>query len=61
MWEDAPAPGLADRFPVHRADIRTAALPASFDLVLLFQNSYYFAEDERLVPRESFYAVLAER
>jgi SAM-dependent methyltransferase len=39
--------GLAERFPVHRADIRTAALPASFDLVLLFQNIYYFAEDER--------------
>jgi SAM-dependent methyltransferase len=40
--------GLAERFPVRHADIRTADLPAaSFDLVLLFQNIYYFSEDER--------------
>jgi 4-hydroxy-2,2'-bipyrrole-5-carbaldehyde O-methyltransferase len=40
--------GLAERFPVRHADVRTAELPAaSFDLVLLFQNIYYFAEDER--------------
>jgi SAM-dependent methyltransferase len=40
--------GLAERFPVRHADIRTVGLPAaSFDLVLLFQNIYYFAEDER--------------
>jgi 4-hydroxy-2,2'-bipyrrole-5-carbaldehyde O-methyltransferase len=40
--------GLAERFPVRHADIRTLGLPAaSFDLVLLFQNIYYFAEDER--------------
>jgi 4-hydroxy-2,2'-bipyrrole-5-carbaldehyde O-methyltransferase len=40
--------GLAERFPVRHADIRTVGLPAaSFDLVLLFQNLYYFAEDER--------------
>jgi 4-hydroxy-2,2'-bipyrrole-5-carbaldehyde O-methyltransferase len=40
--------GLAERFPVRHADIRTAELPAaSFDLVLLVQNIYYFAEDER--------------
>jgi 4-hydroxy-2,2'-bipyrrole-5-carbaldehyde O-methyltransferase len=33
---------------VRHADIRTVALPAgSFDLVLLFQNLYYFAEAER--------------
>jgi 4-hydroxy-2,2'-bipyrrole-5-carbaldehyde O-methyltransferase len=39
---------LAERFQVRHADIRTAELPAaSFDLVLLFQNIYYFAEDER--------------
>jgi 4-hydroxy-2,2'-bipyrrole-5-carbaldehyde O-methyltransferase len=40
--------GLTERFPVRHADIRTVALPAgSFDLVLLFQNLYYFAEAER--------------
>ena len=40
--------GLAERFDVRHADIRTVELPAaSFDLVLLFQNIYYFAEDER--------------
>jgi 4-hydroxy-2,2'-bipyrrole-5-carbaldehyde O-methyltransferase len=40
--------GLAERFDVRHADIRTLQLPAaSFDLVLLFQNIYYFAEDER--------------
>jgi SAM-dependent methyltransferase len=40
--------GLAERFQVRHADVRTAELPAaSFDLVLLFQNIYYFAEDER--------------
>ena len=40
--------GLAGRFQVHHADIRTIQLPAaSFDLVLLFQNIYYFAEDQR--------------
>jgi len=39
---------LADRFDVRHADIRAATLPeASFDLVLLFQNIYYFAEDQR--------------
>jgi SAM-dependent methyltransferase len=43
------AAGLTERFPVRHADIRTVGLPAaSFDLVLLFQNLYYFAEDERL-------------
>jgi 4-hydroxy-2,2'-bipyrrole-5-carbaldehyde O-methyltransferase len=40
--------GLGERFPVRHADIHTAELPAAwFDLVLLFQNIYYFAEDER--------------
>jgi SAM-dependent methyltransferase len=40
--------GLAGRFQVHHADIRTLQLPtASFDLVLLLQNIYYFAEDQR--------------
>ncbi len=40
--------GLAARFEVRHADVRTAELPAaSFDLVLLFQNVYYFAKDER--------------
>jgi SAM-dependent methyltransferase len=40
--------GLAERFQVRQADIRTLQLPAaSFDLVLLFQNIYYFAEGER--------------
>jgi 4-hydroxy-2,2'-bipyrrole-5-carbaldehyde O-methyltransferase len=40
--------GLTERFPVRHADMRTLVLPAaSFDLVLLFQNLYYFAEDER--------------
>jgi SAM-dependent methyltransferase len=40
--------GLAERFDVRHADVRTVQLPAaSFDLVLLFQNVYYFAEDER--------------
>jgi 4-hydroxy-2,2'-bipyrrole-5-carbaldehyde O-methyltransferase len=40
--------GLAGRFDVRHADIRTLQLPAaSFDLVLLFQNIYYFAEGER--------------
>jgi len=39
---------LADRFDVRHADIRAATLPeASFDLVLLLQNIYYFAEDQR--------------
>src|SRR6266511_507447 len=37
---------LAGRFDVRHADVRTAELEAaSFDLVLLFQNIYYFAED----------------
>jgi 4-hydroxy-2,2'-bipyrrole-5-carbaldehyde O-methyltransferase len=40
--------GLAERFEVRQADARTAELPAaSFDLVLLFQNVFYFAEDQR--------------
>jgi SAM-dependent methyltransferase len=40
--------GLAERFQVRQADIRTLQLEAaSFDLVLLLQNIYYFAEDER--------------
>jgi SAM-dependent methyltransferase len=40
--------GLAERFPARHADVRTAELPTAwFDLVLLFQNLYYFAEDER--------------
>jgi SAM-dependent methyltransferase len=40
--------GLAGRFEVRHAEIRSAQLPAaSFDLVLLFQNVYYFAADER--------------
>jgi 4-hydroxy-2,2'-bipyrrole-5-carbaldehyde O-methyltransferase len=39
---------LAARFEVRRADVRAVELPAaSFDLVLLFQNLYYFAEEER--------------
>jgi 4-hydroxy-2,2'-bipyrrole-5-carbaldehyde O-methyltransferase len=39
---------LAGRFEVRHADIRSVQLPAaSFDLVLLVQNIYYFAEDER--------------
>jgi SAM-dependent methyltransferase len=40
--------GLAARLEVRRADVRTAELPAAaFDLVLLFQNVFYFAEDRR--------------
>jgi SAM-dependent methyltransferase len=40
--------GLAERFDVRHADIRTLQLEAaSFDLVLLLQNIYYFAEDQR--------------
>jgi SAM-dependent methyltransferase len=40
--------GLAERFQVRQADIRAVELTAaSFDLVLLLQNIYYFAEDER--------------
>jgi cyclopropane fatty-acyl-phospholipid synthase-like methyltransferase len=40
--------GLAERFEVRQTDIRAVELPAaSFDLVLLLQNIYYFAEDER--------------
>jgi SAM-dependent methyltransferase len=40
--------GLAGRFEVRHAEIRSVELPAaSFDLVLLFQNVYYFAADER--------------
>jgi 4-hydroxy-2,2'-bipyrrole-5-carbaldehyde O-methyltransferase len=40
--------GLAARFQVRHADVRVVELPAaSFDLVLLFQNIYYFAEEER--------------
>ncbi len=40
--------GLAERFDVRHADIRTLQLEAaSLDLVLLFQNIYYFAEDQR--------------
>jgi 2-polyprenyl-3-methyl-5-hydroxy-6-metoxy-1,4-benzoquinol methylase len=40
--------GVAERFQVRHADIRTVEVPAaSFDLVLLLQNVYYFAEDER--------------
>jgi 4-hydroxy-2,2'-bipyrrole-5-carbaldehyde O-methyltransferase len=39
---------LAERFDVRHADIRTLQLEAaSFDLVLLLQNIYYFAEDQR--------------
>ena len=39
---------LAGRFEVRHAEIRSVELPAaSFDLVLLFQNVYYFAVDER--------------
>ena len=39
---------LAGRFEVRHAEIRSVELPAaSFDLVLLFQNVYYFAADER--------------
>lgn len=39
---------LAERFDVRHADVRGADLPAaSFDLVLLLQNIYYFAEEER--------------
>jgi SAM-dependent methyltransferase len=40
--------GLAGRFEVRHADVRVVELPAaSFDLVLLLQNLYYFAEEER--------------
>jgi 4-hydroxy-2,2'-bipyrrole-5-carbaldehyde O-methyltransferase len=39
---------LTERFGVRHGDVRAAELPAaSFDLVLLFQNIYYFAEEER--------------
>src|SRR6266511_4311169 len=45
---DAGVVRLAGRFDVRHADVRTAELEAaSFDLVLLFQNIYYFAEDQR--------------
>jgi len=40
--------GVAERFEVRQGDVRGAELPAaSFDLVLLFQNVYYFAVAER--------------
>ena len=45
--------GLADRFAVRRADVRLPAgdrdaeLAGPWDLVLLMQNIYYFAGDER--------------
>ena len=39
---------LAGRFQVRHAEVRSAQLPTgSFDLVLLLQNVYYFAVDER--------------
>jgi SAM-dependent methyltransferase len=45
---------------VRQADIRTAELPAaSFDLVLLLQNIYYFAEDERLDLLRRLHGLLA--
>jgi SAM-dependent methyltransferase len=41
--------GLAGRFQVRHAEIRSVELPAaSFDLVLLLQNVYYFAAEERV-------------
>jgi 4-hydroxy-2,2'-bipyrrole-5-carbaldehyde O-methyltransferase len=41
--------GLADRFEVRRADVRVppADLAGPWDLVLLMQNVYYFAGDDR--------------
>jgi 4-hydroxy-2,2'-bipyrrole-5-carbaldehyde O-methyltransferase len=52
--------GLAERFDVRHADIRTLQLPAaSFDLVLLFQNIYYFAEGERPGLLRRLHALLA--
>ena len=51
---------LAERFDVRHADVRTADLPtASFDLVLLFQNIYYFAEEERPSLLRSLRGLLA--
>ena len=52
--------GLAERFEVRHADIRTIQLPAaSFDLVLLFQNVCYFGEDERPALLRRLYGLLA--
>jgi 4-hydroxy-2,2'-bipyrrole-5-carbaldehyde O-methyltransferase len=52
--------GLAGRFQVHQADIRTIQLPAaSFDLVLLFQNIYYFTEDQRPDLLDRLHGLLA--
>jgi 4-hydroxy-2,2'-bipyrrole-5-carbaldehyde O-methyltransferase len=41
--------GLAGRFPVHQADVRDLPddLDGPWDLVLLFQNIYYFAPADR--------------
>ncbi len=42
--------GLADRFSVRRADVRDSPddLAGPWDLVLLMQNVYYFAGDDRI-------------
>ena len=43
--------GLAERFDVRQTDIRTVELPAaSFDLVLLSQNIYYFRRGRTARP-----------
>jgi 4-hydroxy-2,2'-bipyrrole-5-carbaldehyde O-methyltransferase len=52
--------GLAERFGVRHADVRTAELPAAcFELVLLLQHIYYFAEDERPGLRRRLRGLLA--
>ncbi len=42
--------GIADRFSVRRADVREPPpdLAGPWDLVLLLQNVYYFADDDRI-------------
>jgi SAM-dependent methyltransferase len=51
---------LAERFEVRHADIRTLQLEvASFDLVLLLQNVYYFAEDQRPALLRRLHGLLA--
>jgi SAM-dependent methyltransferase len=52
--------GLAARFAVRHADVRVVELPAaSFDLVLLLQNIYYFAEEERAGLLRRLHGLLA--
>jgi 4-hydroxy-2,2'-bipyrrole-5-carbaldehyde O-methyltransferase len=44
---DVRAAGLDDRIRLHTGDIRTWDPGASYDLILLLNNVYYFAREER--------------